>query len=459
MKHVSVFGLGYVGAVTAACFAHKGNKVLGVDVNPAKVEMIESGRVPVFEPGLDRLIAEGHKARRLHATTDPIAAVSESEISFLCVATPSLPNGRLDLRSVQRSCEEVGKALRLKNEFHWVVLRSTMLPGTAKSLAIPWIEAASGKREGVDFAVCSNPEFTREGCAVADFLNPMITILGAGNPDHLLPLRELYEGISGHIFETSLGVAEMVKYVCNAFHALKISFANEIGTLCRQLDVDEPTVTEIFLSDTRLNTSKAYLTPGFAFGGSCLPKDLRALAYCAKQHDLDLPLLQAIMPSNQAHLERAVEAVLATKRRKIAVLGLSFKPGTDDLRESPSVQLVKRLLGAGCQIQIWDKDVSLGRLIGSNRQFIEEEIPHIGALLATDFEKTIQESEVVVVSKKVSEEIEEILKALAAGKIMIDLSCHPPGFSDAEAMTSHRTSSTQEISLQAYREHLVAAVS
>ena len=457
MKHVSVFGLGYVGAVTAACLAHRGHKVIGVDINPAKVEMLESGRVPVFEPGLDRLIAESREACRLHATTDPTTAVDQSEISFLCVATPSLPNGRLDLRSVQSSSEEVGKALRSKKEFHWVVLRSTVLPGTAKSLVIPWIEAASGKREGVDFAVCSNPEFTREGCAVADFLNPIITILGADNPGHLLPLRELYEGTSGRIFETPLGVAEMVKYVCNAYHALKISFANEIGTLCRQLEIDEGRVTEVFLSDTRLNTSKAYLTPGFAFGGSCLPKDLRALAYCAKQHDLDLPLLQAIMPSNHAHLERAIEAVLATKRRKVAVLGLSFKPGTDDLRESPSVQLVKRLLGAGCQIQIWDQDVSLGRLIGSNRQFIEEEIPHIGALLAADLEKIIRESEVVVISKKVSEEIEEILKALAADKITIDLSCHSPGFSDAEAMMGYRITITKEASLQTRQEQLVAA--
>lgn len=424
MKSVSVFGLGYVGAVTAACFAHKGHKVIGVDVNPAKVEMLESGRAPVLEPGLDQLVADAHKAGRLHATTDPLEAVSQSEISFLCVGTPSLRNGRLDLSSVERSCEEVGRALRAKKEFHWVVLRSTVLPGTARSLAIPTIEAASRRRADIDFAVCANPEFTREGSAVTDFLDPAITVVGADDPAHFPAIRELYQGISGPVFETSLGVAEMVKYVCNAFHALKVTFANEIGTLCQQLDVDERAVTEIFTSDTRLNISRAYLKPGFAFGGSCLPKDLRALTYCAKQFDLNLPLLRAIMLSNEAHLERAVEAVLATRRKKIAVLGLSFKPGTDDLRESPSVELIKRLLGEGCQVQIWDRDVSLGRLVGSNRQFIAEEIPHIGRLLSADLDEVVMGADVVVVGTKVTPEVEATLRTLRPDQTMIDLNSH-----------------------------------
>jgi len=458
MKRVSVFGLGYVGAVTAACLAHKGHRVIGVDVNPGKVEVLESGQAPVLEPGLDQLVSEAHKAGRLHATTDLFRAVDQSEISFLCVGTPSLRNGRLDLSSVERSCEEVGRALRSKKEFHWVVLRSTVLPGTAKSLAIPTIESASRKRAGVDFAVCANPEFTREGSAIHDFLDPAITVLGADDLSHLLPIRELYQGVSGRIFETSLGVAEMVKYVCNAFHALKVTFANEIGTLCQQLDVDEKAVTEIFTSDTRLNISTAYLTPGFAFGGSCLPKDLRALTYCAKQLDLNLPLLRAIMLSNEAHLERAVEAVLATKRKKIGVLGLSFKSGTDDLRESPSVELIKRLLGEGCQIQIWDRDVSLGGLVGSNRQFIAEEIPHIGRLLSTDLQEVVKESEVVVISTKAAEHIEAILTSLRPDQVIIDLCSHPRRSFDAGA-SNNKAASLGESSTQDAQAHLEAAVS
>lgn len=437
MKSVSVFGLGYVGAVTAACLANKGHRVVGVDVNPAKVEMVESGRAPVLEPGLDQLVREGREACRLHATTDPMAAVSQSEISFICVGTPSLPNGRLDVSTVQRCCEEVGRALQLKTGFHWIVLRSTVLPGTAKSLVIPRIEAASGKRPGVDFAVCANPEFTREGCAVADFLNPPMTVLGADDADQLVPLRELYRGMPGQVFETTLGAAEMAKYVCNAFHALKVTFANEIGSLCNELGVDARAVTKIFLSDTRLNVSAAYLTPGFAFGGSCLPKDVRALSYCAKQRDLDLPLLRAIMPSNQAHLERAVDAVLATKCKKIGVVGLSFKSGTDDLRESPSVQLIKRLLGEGCQVQIWDQDVSLGRLVGSNRHFIEEEIPHIGALLSTDLKEVVRRAEVLVIGAKALDE-ETVSAILRPDQLVIDLRFILPRSSAVGAMANHQ---------------------
>ena len=432
MKSVSIFGLGYVGAVSAACLAHAGHRVMGVDVNPAKVEMLKSGKAPVLEPGLDELVAESCGAGHLLATTDPNLAITQSELSLICVGTPSLHNGRLDLSSLKHSCLQIGRALRTKQEFHWVVLRSTMLPGTAKSTIIPALEGASGKRAGIDFAVCVNPEFTREGSAVADFLNPCITVLGADDPDHLVPLRDLYEGISGQVFETSLSVAEMVKYVCNAFHALKVAFANEIGSVCGEMQVDAEAVTRIFLSDTRLNISPAYLKPGFAFGGSCLPKDLRALTYLAKQVDLDLPLLRAIMPSNQAHIERAIDAVLATKRKKIGVLGLSFKSGTDDLRESPSVQLIKRLLGEGREIHIWDRDVSIGRLVGSNRQFIEEEIPHIGALLSTDLQEVVRRSEIVVIGTKALDE-RALWGTLLPGQIVIDLRAPLPAITVAAA--------------------------
>jgi GDP-mannose 6-dehydrogenase len=419
--------------VTAACLADKGHWVVGVDVNPAKVQALESGRAPVLEPGLDKLVTAGRKAGRLHATTDAAAAVSESEISFVCVGTPSLPNGRLDLSGVGRACEEIGTALRSKKQFHLVVVRSTVLPGTAKSLAIPRIAAFSQKQAGIDFAVCANPEFTREGCAVADFLNPGMTVLGADNRAHLAPLTEVYRGITHRMFATSLHAAEMLKYVCNCFHALKVTFANEIGTLCRHLDVDEQDVMKIFLSDDKLNISTAYLKPGFAFGGSCLPKDLRALAYRAKQLDLDLPLMRAILPSNQAHLDRAVDAVLATRSRRIGVVGLSFKPGTDDLRESPSVQLIKRLLAEGCRVQIWDQDVSLGRLVGSNRSFIEEEIPHIGALLSTNLEEVINSAEVVVVGAK-TPEVNAVL-VRKPGRRVIDLhAIEPHLLSDTASM-------------------------
>jgi GDP-mannose 6-dehydrogenase len=420
MNTISVFGLGYVGAVTAACLAQKGNIVIGVDINPLKVRMLDSGRTPVLEPGLEQLIADNHNECRLQATTDAVRAVHNSDISFVCVGTPSLRNGKLDLSGVERCCHDIGEALRTKHGFHWIVIRSTVLPGTCESVVIPAIEAASGKRAGRDFAVCNNPEFTREGCAVADFLNPTITVLGALDPAHLDALREVYAGISGRVFETSLGVAEMVKYICNAFHALKVVFANEVGTVCRQLDIDERMVMDIFTSDTRLNISAAYLTPGFAFGGSCLPKDLRALTYCAHQLDMDLPLLEAIMKGNQAHIERALDAVLATRRKRVGVLGLSFKAGTDDLRDSPMVQLIKRLLGEGCHVRIWDRDVSLGRLIGSNRQFIEDEVPHIGSLLVSDLTDVIDNSEIIVLGTKAVDE-PSLRATLRPDQILIDL--------------------------------------
>jgi GDP-mannose 6-dehydrogenase len=420
MKKLSVIGLGYVGAVTAGCLSSKGFSILGVDVNPLKVELLAAGKSPVLEPGLDELTRQGHAAGLLHATTDASEALERSDVSFICVGTPSLRNGRLDLSGVERSCTEIGKALRGKQGFHWFVLRSTILPGTVENLTIPIIEAESGKKFGRDFAVCTNPEFTREGSAVADFLNPPITVLGASDPAHLEPLREIYSWVTGNIFETSFRVSEMVKYVCNTFHALKVSFANEIGVLCKELDVDSEAVTDIFTADRTLNISPAYLRPGFAFGGSCLPKDVKAITYRAKELDQNLPLLASIIPSNLAHLDRAVDAILATRRKKIGVLGLSFKAKTDDLRESPTVHLIKRLLGEGCEVAIWDREVAMGRLVGSNRQFIEEEIPHIGSLLRADMSGLISASQIVVIAttavdKRILEE------ALLPGQIVFDL--------------------------------------
>jgi GDP-mannose 6-dehydrogenase len=416
---ISVFGMGYVGSVSAACFAHVGHKVTGVDVSPAKVEMMAAGRSPIIEARMTELVEEGHRSGMLHATTDATEAVRNSEISFVCVGTPSLRSGKLDLGYVERVVHEIGVALREKNSYHVIVLRSTVLPGTTESLVIPTLENASGRRAGTDFAVCYNPEFMREGSAVADFLQPPYTVLGAQDPKHLVLARQLYSSINSPVFETSIAVAEMVKYVCNAFHAVKIGFANEVGSLCKSLGVDAEAVTKIYTADTKLNISPVYLSPGFAFGGSCLPKDLRALGHRAKELDLALPLLESVLPSNAQHIDRAVDAVLRTNKRKIAFLGLSFKPGTDDLRESPQVQMIKRLLGEGSQVRVWDRDVSLGRLAGSNRQYIEEVIPHIGSLLSADLEDVVRSGEVVVIATKVDKE--QLSRCLSRDQIVIDL--------------------------------------
>jgi GDP-mannose 6-dehydrogenase len=417
---VSVFGLGYVGTVTAACLAHKGNRVIGVDLNGEKVEAMDGGRSPIVEPEVGDFIAEGHRAGRLSATADSEKAVLETEISILCVGTPSLRNGKLDLGHVAPVCEQIGAVLKKKNAFHLVVLRSTVLPGTAETLVIPALERSSGKRLGSGFGVCVNPEFMREGTAVADFMNPTITVIGAADPMHASVLRELYRWVPGKVFETSFRSAEMVKYVCNTWHAVKVSFANEIGSVAKGMDVDVESVMEIFAADTKLNISASYLKPGFAFGGSCLPKDVRALHYRAKELDVELPLLESILPSNQAHLERAAEMILSTGKRKIAMLGLSFKAATDDLRESPQVQLVKRLIGEGCEIKIWDHSVSLGRLIGSNRQYIEEAIPHVGSLLQVNMDEVVRGADLIVIgTRDVDRDV--LQNHTRADQIVIDL--------------------------------------
>ena len=399
-RTISIFGVGYVGTVTAACLAHQGNLVTGVDLSAAKVEALGKGRSPIVEPRVSDLIAESQTACRLHATVDSEQAVLDTEISLLCVGTPSMRNGKLDLGHIGPVCEEIGQVLRKKDSFHLIVLRSTVLPGTAETIVIPTLEKASGRKMGKDFGVCVNPEFMREGTAVVDFLEPSITIIGASDPAHSRVLRELYSWVPGKVFETSFRSAEMVKYVCNAWHAVKVAFANEVGTMAKSLGVDAEAVVEIFSADTKLNISPSYLKPGFAFGGSCLPKDVRALNYRAKELDLELPLLESVLPSNHAHLDRAIEIVLGTGKKNVALLGLSFKAATDDLRESPQVQLVKRLIGEGCQLKIWDDNVSLGRLIGSNRQYIEEVIPHIESLLSSELDQVLEQADVVVIGTR-----------------------------------------------------------
>jgi GDP-mannose 6-dehydrogenase len=328
-------------------------------------------------------------------------------------------SGKLDLGHIEPVCRQIGEVLASKKGFHLVVLRSTVLPGTADTLVVPTLEESSGKRSGKDFGVCSNPEFLREGSAVKDFMEPAMTVIGAADPAHSAFLREIYAWAPGRIFETSFTSAEMVKYVCNSWHALKVAFANEVGSLAKELHVDPEAVVEIFCTDTKLNISPAYLKPGFAFGGSCLPKDVRALSHRGREMDLKLPLFESILPSNDRHLDRAVDMILRTGKKKIGLLGLSFKAHTDDLRESPQVILAKRLLGEGRQLLIWDENVTMGRLIGSNRQYIEEEIPHLGEVLGNDLAKVVGESEVIVVATRVDRE--ELRRLLRPDQKVIDL--------------------------------------
>jgi GDP-mannose 6-dehydrogenase len=397
-----------------------GHRVIGVDVSRTKVEILASGRTPIIEAEMNELVAEASKAGRLRATTDATDAVLNSEVSFVCVGTPSLKNGKLDLSHIENVAREIGAAIRQKKAPHVFVLRSTVLPGTTETVVLPILERESGKRCGRDFTVCYNPEFMREGSAVADFRNPPYTILGASDANHLAPLRELYKDVPATLYETTIPVAEMVKYFSNCYHAVKVGFANEMGTMCKHLGVDAQAVTKIFTSDTKLNISGAYLSPGFAFGGSCLPKDLRAITYKAKELDLKLPVLESLMPSNAEHIDRAVDMVLSTGKKKIAQLGLSFKAGTDDLRESPQVQLIKRLMGEGLEVRVWDEDVSLGRLAGANRQYIEEVIPHIGSVLSADLEAVLRQAEVVILGNK-SASRDRLSKHLRPEQIVIDL--------------------------------------
>jgi len=420
VKSISIFGLGYVGAVTAACLASRGHRIVGVDPNPLKVQRVGSGMSPIVEAGVQDMISTANRAGLISATTDADVALARSEISFISVGTPSQRNGKLDLSHIRKVCADIGNALRKKNSFHWIVVRSTVLPGTTESVVVPAIEAASGKRNGSDFLVCFNPEFLREGTAVADFFNPPFTVIGSGDPIQAAPIRELYSFLPARVYETEIPAAEMIKYSCNAFHALKVAFANEIGTVCNSIGIDARTVAEIFKSDTRLNISPAYLTPGFAFGGSCLPKDLRALTYQVRELDLRLPLLESILPSNSEHIDRAAEAILSLSRRKIGVLGLSFKPGTDDLRESPLVHLVKKLIAEGCDLQIWDPNVALGQLIGSNREFIEAYIPHIGTLLRDELLSVLHHADVVVVGTNAVTR-DELAKLINDRQQVIDL--------------------------------------
>jgi GDP-mannose 6-dehydrogenase len=417
---LSVFGLGYVGCVSAACFAKEGHEVTGVDVNPVKVEIINSGRSPIVEAGIGELIEEMVAAGRLRATTSSAEAVAASDVSLVCVGTPSRDNGSLDLAYVKRVCQEIGAALEGKRERHTVVIRSTMLPGTIEGTVIPALEVYSGKKAGRDFGVCINPEFLREGTSLKDFYSPPFTLVGADDEDTAAIVSRLYSKIDAPLYVTPVKAAEMVKYACNCFHALKVSFANEIGNVCKGLGIDSHEVMRVFCEDRKLNLSPYYLKPGFAFGGSCLPKDLRAINYKAKELDVEVPLLSSILPSNRRQVERAVEMVLKTGKKRVGVLGFSFKAGTDDLRESPMVTLIEALIGKGIQLAVYDRDVSLARLFGANKEYIEREIPHISQLMRGSVDEVLEASDVLIVGNK-SDEFREIEGRLRGDQTVIDL--------------------------------------
>jgi GDP-mannose 6-dehydrogenase len=417
---LSIFGLGYVGCVSAACFAKEGHDVWGVDVNPTKVEIVNRGESPIVESGISELVKEMVSSNSLRATTNTQEAINQSDLSLICVGTPSNANGSLDLSYVERVCQEIGAALKKKNSRHIVVIRSTMLPGTIENLVVPSLEEHSGKKAGHDLGVCINPEFLREGTSLKDFYAPPFTLIGA--EDHLTAnaVRQLYANIDAPIFVTPVKTAEMVKYVCNCFHALKISFANEVGNICKGLGIDSHEVMDVVCQDTKLNLSSYYLKPGFAFGGSCLPKDLRAINYKARQLDVEVPVLASLLPSNRLQIDRAVDMVLNTGKKRIGVLGFSFKAGTDDLRESPMVALIETLIGKGLQLAIYDRDVSLARLFGANKEFIENGIPHISQLMRSGIGEVLESSDVLIIGNK-AEEFRQIETGLRPDQIVIDL--------------------------------------
>jgi GDP-mannose 6-dehydrogenase len=428
---ISVFGLGYVGCVSAACLAASGHEVVGVDVNPTKIELIGQGKAPLVEERIGELTAEVVRSGALRATSDIAEAIAATEISLICVGTPSAPSGNMSTEYLERVADQIGTALADQGRWHTIVFRSTMLPGTCIDLLIPILEKASGLTAGVDFGVAVNPEFLREGSSVRDFFEPPKTVIGEFDTRSGDMVAALYADLPGEVFRVPIPIAEMTKYADNSFHGLKIAFANELGAVCRALGIDSHRMMDVFLADTKLNVSPAYLRPGFAFGGSCLPKDLRGLVYAARRADVSLPLLSHVLPSNEEHLRRAFDLVAATGKRRIGLFGLSFKPGTDDLRESPLVELAERLLGKGYDLRIYDANVTMSRLMGANRDFIESRLPHLGELLGNSVDDVLAHADVCVIGCKDP----AVLRALdAAGdRTIIDLVRLP----DAEARRAH----------------------
>lgn len=427
---ISIFGMGYVGAVSAACLASDGHDVIGVDPNQTKVDLVNSGKTPIIEKDIGEMVESAVRSQHLRATSNVGDAVLSSDISFICVGTPSQLNGNLDITFVRRVCEEIGSAIKEKAGFHLVVARSTMLPGTMRNVVIPTLEQYSGKTAGQDFGVCNNPEFMREGTAVHDYYNPPKTVIGETDNDAGDLLVKLYEKMDAPMIRTDIETAEMVKYTDNNWHAVKVAFANEIGNLSKALGLDGHRVMEIFCKDVKLNLSPYYMKPGFAFGGSCLPKDVRALTYKARSLDLDLPLLNSLLPSNQLQVQKGLDMVTAYRRKRIGILGFAFKAGTDDLRESPLVELIESLMGKGYEMKLYDRNVSLAALTGANRDYILNHIPHISKLMVERMQEVLSFAEVIVIGNG-SQEFSSILEQLKPNQVVVDLVRISPNKSEA----------------------------
>jgi GDP-mannose 6-dehydrogenase len=417
---ISIFGLGYVGAVSAGCLAKDGHEVIGVDPYQPKVDLINAGKTPVIEKDIGEIMQKAVADGLLNATQDVRRAVFDSDISLICVGTPSQPNGSLDLKYVRKVCEEIGAALKEKEGFHVVVARSTMLPGSMRSVVIPVLEEASGKRAGVDFGVCNNPEFLRESTAVYDYYNPPKTVIGETDSAAGDMLASIYAHLDAPLIRTSVETAEMVKYTDNVWHALKVGFANEIGNICKAVGIDGHEVMDIFCKDTKLNLSAYYMKPGFAFGGSCLPKDVRALTYKARASDIDVPILNAIIPSNQKQIEKGLAMITGKGSKKVGILGFSFKAGTDDLRESPLVEVIERLIGKGYDIRLYDKNVKIATLVGANKDYILNHIPHISKLMVDSIDEVLAHADTIVIGNG-AVEFREVAEQIPAGKCVVDL--------------------------------------
>ena len=414
---INVFGLGYVGCISAVCMANEGHDVTGIDIDPMKVQMINKGKAPIIEPGLRDAIKKACKSQKLKASADRIGP---ADVSFICVGTPSNENGSIQLDYINRIAEQIGDILKKTVSYHVVNVRSTVLPGTIEKKIIPIIESYSKKKAGRDFGVCMNPEFMREGSSISDYYNPPFTVIGEINKKSGKIVAELYKSINAPMFRTAIRVAEMVKYSCNAFHALKITFANEIGNICKKLNIDSHEVMNIFCQDKKLNLSGYYLKPGFAFGGPCLPKDLRALLYKAKDIDLDCPVLGSILRSNVNQLEVAYKLINKSGKQNIGIMGISFKPGSDDLRESPMVELAEKLIGKGFNVSVYDKEVSLAKIRGANKRYIEKMIPHISSIVKPSAQDVFDDSDIIVLCNN-SDEIKKVCMQPDNKKVIIDL--------------------------------------
>lgn len=417
---ISIFGLGYVGTVSAGCLATDGHSVIGVDPNKTKVDLINQGVSPIVEKDIGEMIAAAVKNNLLRATLDVRDAVMNSDISLVCVGTPSQLNGNLDLSHVRKVCEQIGAALKEKSAFHVVVARSTMLPGSMRSVVIPALESYSGKRAGVDFGVCNNPEFLREGTAVFDYYNPPKTVIGETDNKAGELLMQLYAKMSAPLIRTEVETAEMVKYADNTWHAIKVAFANEIGNLCKAEGIDGHKVMEIFCQDTKLNLSPYYMKPGFAFGGSCLPKDVRALMYKGKSLDMDLPLINAILPSNQRQIEKGIKMIVEKGNKRVGILGFSFKAGTDDLRESPLVEVIEYLIGKGYELKLYDKNVNLAALTGANQDYILNHIPHISKLMTSSLDEVLKFAQTIVIGNGAAE-FRNVPDEIKPEQVVVDL--------------------------------------